>query len=118
MALQTELITTITTPSHNTKEAASPERMIGALETIRDMAMAHIYFDADHFARRDVDGLCAQGGDICDWTMVAIHADDALNPKDPSSTTAATKQPDCNRDAMPPFAAAHGWAERSNSKKP
>lgn len=51
---------------------------ISALETIRKMAMQHHCFDADCFERRDVDALAAQGGDICDWTMVAIHADDAL----------------------------------------
>ena len=49
-----------------------------ALELIRKMAMDHACFDEDCFDRRDVSGLCAQGGDICDWTMVAIHADDAL----------------------------------------
>ncbi len=49
-----------------------------ALETIRKMAMEHHCFDADCFERRDVDALVAKGGDICDWTMVAIHADDAL----------------------------------------
>src|SRR6266540_4186791 len=31
-------------------------------------------------------------------------------PNDPSSATAATRGGDCNRSAMPPFAAAHGWA--------
>ena len=29
-------------------------------------------------------------------------------PNDPSSTTAATRRADCNRDGPPPFAAAHG----------
>lgn len=49
-----------------------------ALETIRKLAMEHHCFDADCFERRDIDALVAKGGDICDWTMVAIHADDAL----------------------------------------
>ena len=49
-----------------------------ALETIRKMAMEHHCFDVDCFERRDIDALVAKGGDICDWTMVAIHADDAL----------------------------------------
>ena len=52
--------------------------LIDALTEIRRMAMEHPAFDADCFDRRDIDGLCNQGGDICDWTMVAIHADDAL----------------------------------------
>jgi hypothetical protein len=56
----------------------SLERMVSALEEIRKMAMEHPCFDADCFERRDIDGLCEQGGDICDWTMVAIHADDGL----------------------------------------
>jgi hypothetical protein len=29
-------------------------------------------------------------------------------PNDPSSATPATRGDDCNRDAMPPFAEAHG----------
>jgi len=29
-------------------------------------------------------------------------------PNDPSSATAATRRVDCNRDGLPPFAAAHG----------
>ena len=53
-----------------------------ALETIRKMAMEHHCFDADCFERRDIDALVAKGGDICDWTMVAIHADAAL--RDPT----------------------------------
>lgn len=58
----------------------SLERMVRALEEVRKMAMEHPCFDADCFERRDIDGLCDQGGDICDWTMVAIHADDGLRP--------------------------------------
>lgn len=49
-----------------------------ALEEIRKMAMDHPCFDADCFERRDIDGLCALGGDVCDWTMIAIHAEDGL----------------------------------------
>ena len=56
--------------------------LVMALEKIRMMAMDHPCFDADCFERRDIDGLCDQGGDICDWTMVAIHADDALRSND------------------------------------
>jgi hypothetical protein len=59
--------------------------LVSALEEIRKMAMEHPCFDADCFDRRDIDGLCNQGGDICDWTMVAIHADDALRAYDKPS---------------------------------
>jgi hypothetical protein len=61
-----------------TQDQPKTEVMAAALEEIRKMAMEHPCFDADCFKRRDIDGLCNQGGDICDWTMVAIHADDAL----------------------------------------
>lgn len=27
---------------------------------------------------RDIQGLCDEGGEVCDWTMIAILADDAL----------------------------------------
>lgn len=53
-------------------------RLVSALEEIRKTAMDHPCFDADCFDRRDINGLLKQGGDICDWTIVAIHADDAL----------------------------------------
>jgi len=49
-----------------------------ALEKIQKTAMNHPAFDADCYERRDVEALAAQGGDVCDWTMVAIAADDAL----------------------------------------
>ena len=63
-----------------TQSAVVSSELVRALEEIRKMAMEHPCFDADCFERRDIDGLCDQGGDICDWTMVAIHADDALRP--------------------------------------
>lgn len=64
----------------NTGKAQTPSirAVVSALIEIRKMAMEHSCFDADCFERRDIDGLCDQGGDICDWTMVAIHADDGL----------------------------------------
>jgi hypothetical protein len=49
-----------------------------ALEKIRKMAMDHFAFDKDLFDSRDIDELVMRGGDICDWTMIAIIADDAL----------------------------------------
>ena len=66
------------TPKTQPAQPGSLERMVSALEEIRRIAMEHPCFDADCFERRDIDGLCEQGGDICDWTMVAIHADDGL----------------------------------------
>ena len=61
--------------------------LIDALTEIRKMAMEHPCFDVDCFERRDIDGLCAQGGDICDWTMVAIHADNGLKSHNNSTKT-------------------------------
>src|SRR5438094_974773 len=36
------------------------------------------------------------------------YGDATSRPNDPSSATAATRRADCNCDAPPPFAAAHG----------
>ena len=66
--------------------------LVRALEEIRRKAMDHPCFDSDCFERRDVDGLCEQGGDICDWTMVAILADDALRSNDQPPRTAGPNQ--------------------------
>jgi len=52
-----------------------------ALETIRDMAMDHPCFDGEAFEKRDMDALTEVGGDVCDWTVIAIIADDALKGK-------------------------------------
>ena len=49
-----------------------------AMRAVRRMAMLHPCFDARLFEKRDIDELARIGGDICDWTMVAIIADDAL----------------------------------------
>ncbi len=65
------------------QSGSSLEPLVSALNEIRKMAMEHPCFDADCFERRDIDGLCDQGGDICDWTMVAILADDALRANAP-----------------------------------
>lgn len=59
-------------PSHSVR------RLVSALEEIRTRAMDHPCFDVDCFQRRDIDALIDQGGDIFDWTIVAILADDAL----------------------------------------
>ena len=50
------------------------------------------------------------------YERIVTACDAILYPKpkrskqanDPSSATAATRRTDCNRSAMPPFAAAHG----------
>jgi hypothetical protein len=49
-----------------------------ALTEILKMAKEHPCFDEDCFTRRDIDQLAKQGGDVCDWTMIAIHAEDGL----------------------------------------
>ena len=51
-----------------------------ALQSILESARNHFCFDAEAFEQRDIDGLAIQGGDICDWTMIAITANDALHP--------------------------------------
>lgn len=51
---------------------------IDALKRIRSMAMDHPCFDEEKFEKRDLEGLAEEGGDICDWTMLGIIADDAL----------------------------------------
>lgn len=57
------------------------KRLREALVEIRQMAKNHSCFDGEFFERRDIDGLCAEGGDIADWTFLAIVADDALDPQ-------------------------------------
>ena len=52
--------------------------LIAALTKIRTMAMDHPCFDQEKFEHRDLEGLAEEGGDICDWTMLAIIAADAL----------------------------------------
>lgn len=49
-----------------------------ALEDILQRAKDHFCFDAERFQARDIQGLCDEGGEVCDWTMIAILADDAL----------------------------------------
>ena len=41
----------------------------------------------------DFDALCEEGGGICDWTMIAIHADDGLNPVVKESFTTEKGKP-------------------------
>ena len=53
-------------------------KMRDALTEIFKMAQEHPSFDAELFETRDMEGLCEVGGDICDWTMIAILADSAL----------------------------------------
>lgn len=62
-------------------ENLSKARLVLALKEIRTMAKDHFAFDEDLFKARDVNALANEGGDTCDWTMVAILADDALNGK-------------------------------------
>ena len=55
------------------------ETLEEALREIRRIATEHFRFDPDCFERRDMKGLVEQGGDVCDWTTIAILADDALD---------------------------------------
>lgn len=59
-----------TKPSHDT--------LIQALKTIRDKAMDHPRFDREAFYGRDLETIAQIGGDTCDWTEIAIIADEAL----------------------------------------
>lgn len=59
----------MTTPTNQLEEA---------LIRIRDTAKGHPAFDEDCFERRDYQSLAIKGGDICDWTEIAIIADIAL----------------------------------------
>lgn len=54
------------------------EKAQKSLQAIMSLAKSSLCFEQDLFESRDVDALCKIGGDICMWTMVAIHADDAL----------------------------------------
>lgn len=55
------------------------ETLEEALREIRRIATEHFRFDQDCFERRDMNALAEQGGDVCDWTTIAILADNALN---------------------------------------
>ena len=54
------------------------EKLISALTVIRHIAMSHPAFDAIAYDTRDFASLYEEGVDTCDWTQVAIEADDAL----------------------------------------
>ena len=49
-----------------------------SLELVRNKAQEHPAFYNDAFNNRDIEELVREGGDICDWTMIAIYADDTL----------------------------------------
>ena len=52
--------------------------LIKALKSIRESAMDHPCFSKYYFRQRDIDGLSDIGGDVCEWTLIAIEADNAL----------------------------------------
>lgn len=54
------------------------KKMADALREIRRMAQDHPAYWHEAFMDRNINALAKEGGDICDWTMVAITADDAL----------------------------------------
>ena len=49
-----------------------------ALQTIFHIVLQHPAFDQDAYETRNIDALAEEGGDVCDWTMIAITAGDAL----------------------------------------
>ena len=53
-------------------------RMKRALISIRARAKGHPAFDVELYDRRDLSALEDVGGDVFDWTVTAIEADDAL----------------------------------------
>jgi len=52
--------------------------LIKALKSIRKTAMDHPYFSKYYFQKRDMDGLSIVRDDECNWTTIAIEADNAL----------------------------------------
>jgi len=52
--------------------------LMEALQIILNRAKNHPAFDEQIFDDRDMDALIKFGGDVCDWTLTAIEADDAL----------------------------------------
>lgn len=58
------------------------QKLVESLVEIRRRAMDHPLFDETAFAARDLDELAKTGGDICDWTTIAILADDALKTEE------------------------------------
>lgn len=53
-------------------------RLRGALERIEIISVNHQMTDPELLEKRDIDALAEIGGDTCDWTMVAIHAQEGL----------------------------------------
>uniref|UniRef100_A0A6M3L882 Uncharacterized protein n=1 Tax=viral metagenome TaxID=1070528 RepID=A0A6M3L882_9ZZZZ len=58
-----------------------PDKLKEALGTILNMAMDHPCFYREAFEKRAIGTLVEIGGDICDWTSIAITAADALGDK-------------------------------------
>jgi len=52
--------------------------LVEALESILATAKEHPAFAQDRFDDRDMDALENEGGDVADWTQIAITAADAL----------------------------------------
>ena len=52
-----------------------------ALMEIRSSAQEHPAFDLELYQFCDIDALRKIGGDVCDWTMIAIIANNALQEK-------------------------------------
>ena len=56
-------------------------RLKMVLEGIKQRAMDHAAFDEDAYRSRNIEQLVKKGGDVCDWTMLAIVAHDCIYDK-------------------------------------
>ena len=52
--------------------------LLDALDDILARALNHPMFDMELFDAQDLEALYHVGGDTCDWTMIAIIANNAI----------------------------------------
>lgn len=60
------------------RQAEQLKKLSAALNHICETAMDHPAFDGEFFEMRDQVGMAEVGGEVADWTGIAIIADDAL----------------------------------------
>jgi hypothetical protein len=53
------------------------DEILRLIEAILNTAKNHPLFNEECFEKKDIKTLCEIGGDECDWTMIAIQADEA-----------------------------------------
>jgi len=56
-------------------------RLKMVLEGIKQRAMDHAAFDEEAYRRRNIEQLIKKGGDVFDWTMIAIVAHEGIGDK-------------------------------------